>query len=213
MGLAAARSRSSAIALTRMRIDHVIYGTTDLDRAADRMQAEFGLTAVGGGRHEGLGTHNRIVPLGGGNFVELLAVADPDEAKASPLGAALMTAIQRGDSLLGWAVAVDDVEPVAARLGLPITAVGRQGMKALLVGVAESLAEPYLPFFIQHPTDRPAQRTTDAEPITWIEVAGDVGRLEAWLAGAELPLRVVSGPPGLQAVGIGDHELSSSVGG
>src|SRR3954464_2731302 len=101
----------------RMRIDHVIYACADLDAAAARVEADLGVAAGGGGRHEGIGTHNRIVPLGGG-YLELLAVADPGEAAASDLGRAVQARIAAtGDGLMGWAVAVDDVEPVAARLG------------------------------------------------------------------------------------------------
>ncbi|HEY6653120.1 MAG TPA: VOC family protein, partial [Solirubrobacterales bacterium] len=62
-----------------MHIDHVIYATADLDGAAARVESELGLSVVPGGRHEGHGTHNRIVPLGGG-YLELMAVADPHEA-------------------------------------------------------------------------------------------------------------------------------------
>jgi hypothetical protein len=94
-----------------VRIDHVIHGTADLDVAAARVKADLGLTAVAGGRHDGLGTHNRIVPLGDGSFLELLAIADPQEARGSELGAALLAGIARGDGLLGWAVAVDDLLP------------------------------------------------------------------------------------------------------
>ena len=193
-----------------MRIDHVIYGTADLDVASARMEAEFGLTAIGGDRHDGLGTHNRIVPLGDGSFVELLAVADPHEAKDSDLGAALMTAIQGGDGLLGWAVAVDDIEPVAARLEIPITTVGRQGRTARLVGVAESLAEPCLPFFIEHDAGRPTPPVAGPTRITWVEVAGGAARLKHWLADAALPVRIVEGSPGLRAIGIGESELRTA---
>jgi hypothetical protein len=49
---------------------------TDLGAAAARLESEHGLRASGGGEHEGLGPHNRIVPLGGG-YLEILAVADP----------------------------------------------------------------------------------------------------------------------------------------
>ncbi|MEA2221141.1 MAG: hypothetical protein QOJ35_3767 [Solirubrobacteraceae bacterium] len=66
-----------------MRIDHVIYAAADLDVAAARVRADLGLTAIAGGRHDGVGTHNRIVPLGDGSFLELLAVADPEEASRS----------------------------------------------------------------------------------------------------------------------------------
>ena len=84
-----------------MRIDHVIYACADLDAAAARVEAELGVAAVGGGRHEGLGTHNRIVPLGGG-YLELLAIADADESAGSAFGAAVHAQIAAaGDGLMG----------------------------------------------------------------------------------------------------------------
>jgi hypothetical protein len=155
-----------------MRIDHVIYGTSDLDRAAARLEAILAVRAVRGGRHDGVGTHNRIVPLGDGTFIEILAIADPAEAARSTLGAALQAAIASGDRLLAWAVAVDNVASVAARLGTSISTVGRQAQTARLTGVMESLADPYLPFFIERPAEvisRPTSRTT----IAWIEVTGN----------------------------------------
>jgi catechol 2,3-dioxygenase-like lactoylglutathione lyase family enzyme len=197
-------------ALTSVRIDHVIYGTADLDAAAARLRAQLGLVAVDGGRHDGLGTHNRIVPLEDGSFLELLAVADPDEAKRSALGAALQSAVARGEGLLGWAVAVDDLQPVAERLGTPITHVGRQGMTARLTGLAEFLAEPCLPFFIERDTAHAGPRGADARSICWIEVAGDARRLRRWLGGGELPVRVVEGEPAVRAVGVGERELRTT---
>src|SRR2546428_98177 len=81
-----------------------------------------------GGRHEGLGTHNRIVPLGGG-YLELMAVLDPEAAASSELAAALQAGVAReAEGLLAWSIAVDDVEPVAARLGTSITTVKREGL-------------------------------------------------------------------------------------
>lgn len=186
-----------------VRIDHVIYGTADLDVAAARVEARLGLTVVAGGRHQGLGTHNRIVPLADGGFIELLAVADPELAQRSPLGVALQAAIARGDGLFGWAVAVEDVGPVASRLGMTISTVGRQGMTARLTGVLESLSERALPFFIERPAGHIAGRTgppaNAGARIAWLEVAVDAGRLSDWLGSAELPLRVVDGDAGVRA--------------
>jgi hypothetical protein len=194
--------------MATMRIDHLIYATSDLDAAATHVEAALGVAAVAGGRHDGIGTHNLIVPLGGG-YLELLAVADPQEAGASDLGRALLARLEReGDGLLGWAVAVDDVAPVARRLGTPITTIRRQGLTARLTGVAETVHEPFLPFFISRdagvadPGDG-----ADAGGITWIELAGDAARLEQWLDSAALPLRVVDGARGVRAVGIGQREL------
>ena len=66
-----------------MRIDHVIYATQDLDAAAARLESEHGLVADGGGRHAGIGTENRIVPLGGG-YLELIAAWRPPPSATSP---------------------------------------------------------------------------------------------------------------------------------
>jgi catechol 2,3-dioxygenase-like lactoylglutathione lyase family enzyme len=196
-----------------MRIDHVIYATADLDLASALVEDELGLPVRGGGRHEGVGTHNRIVPLGGG-YLELLAIADPEAAAATELGRMLQELIERhGEGLLGWAVAVDDVEPIAERLDLAISTVTRQGLSARLTGVAEALREPLLPFFIAR--DSAATRrgaAGDAGAITWLEVSGDAARLEAWLGGAQLPVRVVEGPPAVRAVGIGEREFRPAPG-
>src|SRR3954452_7125244 len=117
-----------------MRIDHAIWATSDLDVAAARFEREHGLTATGGGRHEGMGTHNRIVPLGEG-YLELLAVADAAEAARSAIGRAVQRRIVAvGDGLLGWAVAVDDVTPHAERLGIGISTIAREGLSAHLAG-------------------------------------------------------------------------------
>jgi hypothetical protein len=195
-----------------MRIDHVIYACADLAAAAARVEAELGVAAGGGGRHERIGTHNRIVPLGGG-YLELLAVADPAEAAASDLGRAVQARIAAtGDGLMGWAVAVDAVEPVAARLGTAISTIARSGLTARLTGVAEAMRAPYLPFFIARDpgvADPAGSRGVrgGAGGIAWVEVSGDAARLEAWLGGASLPVRVVEGAPGVRAMGAGEREL------
>ena len=190
-----------------MQIDHVIYATTDLDGAGKRIEGELGLTVQPGGRHEGIGTHNRIVPLANG-YIELLAIADRDEAAASDLGQAVQARIDAvGDGLMGWAVRVEDVGPEAERLRISVSGIAREGLRAQLAGLAEAMREPYLPFFIGR--DRPAGSGAGAA-IEWIEVAGDAVRLNEWLGGDNsLPVRVVSGPPGVRAIGIGEHELRS----
>jgi hypothetical protein len=192
--------------VTPVRIDHVIYATADLDAAAARVEADLGVAAAGGGRHERIGTRNRIVPLGGG-YLELLAVADPDEAAASALGSALQDRIAAaGEGLMGWAVAVDDVAPIAARLGADVSTIARSGLTASLAGVAEAMAEPTLPFFIARDHGIADPSGGGGPGIAWLEVSGDAERLRDWLGGAELPVRVVPGPPGVLAMGVGDRE-------
>ena len=191
-----------------MYIDHVIYATADLGAAAARVEAELGVAAVAGGHHEELGTHNLIVPLGAG-YIELLAVCDPGKAAHSALGSALQARLeQAGEGLMGWAVAVDDIQAVATRLDTWVTTIARQGLSAQLTGLLESMREPFLPFFVTRDPGVPDPGGgSDAGGISWIEVAGDAQRLVDWLGGADLPVRVVEGPPAVCAVGIGDREL------
>lgn len=190
-----------------MRIDHVIYATRDLDAATARIESELDLHVDAGGRHEGLGTHNRIVPLGGG-YLELLAVADPEEAATSDFGRGLLERLAAaGDGLLGWVVAVDDVAPVARRLGTEITTIRRQGLSARLTGLAEAMRDPHLPFFISRDPGIPNPGGDGAGGISWIELSGDAGQLDRWLGDAALPVRVVPGAPAVRAVGIGERVL------
>ena len=191
-----------------MRIDHVIYATRDLDAAAARLEADHGLVAAGGGRHAGIGTENRIVPLGGG-YLELIAVVDHAEAERSALGAALAERIrERGEGLMGWVVAVEDVVAEAGRTGAELSTIERDGLRAQLAGVATAMAEPALPFFIRRdPGIADPGEGGDAGGIAWVEVSGDAARLRAWLGDGELPVRVTEGEPALLAVGIGEREL------
>jgi len=181
-----------------MRVDHVIYGTSDLDAAGARFEA-VGLPVEPGGAHEGVGTHNRIVPLGA-DYVELLAILDTEMAAASPLGRLIGDRIARGDGWMGWGVGVADAAAVAERLGASQLEVRRRGT-GHLVGLPEALADGFLPFFIQR-EPKPGPGGIDR-----VEVAGDPRRLAAWLGGAELPVDVAGGPPGLRAVTIRGRRL------
>jgi hypothetical protein len=191
-----------------MRIDHVIFVAADLGAATTALEEQLGVRAAGGGRHEGLGTHNAILPLGGG-YLEVLAVCDETEAAASPLGAAVLARLaEHGEGLHTWVAGVDDVEAVAWRLGTPVTTIRRDGFGARLTGVAECMRDPSLPFFIERDPGVPDPGADgDAGGIMWLEVAGDTAELDRWLGGASLPLRFGDGPRGLLAAGIGEREL------
>jgi hypothetical protein len=109
---------------------------------------------------------------------------------------------------MGWAVSAEDVTAEAARLGTELVEIRRQGFVGRLTGVAEAMAEPCVPFFIERGRGvRDPSGAGSHGGITWVEVAGDEARIGAWLGGADLPLRVRPGTPALLAVGIGEQEL------
>jgi hypothetical protein len=192
-----------------MRIDHVLWATGDLDAAAERFEREFGLRTHGGGRHVGQGTHNRIIPLGGG-FLELIAVADPEEAAGHPFGSAVAAA---PEGLMAWAVAAEGVAAHAARLSVPLSTIERDGMFAHLAGVEQALAMPIVPFFIERGEGSADPGAAGGDGgITRIELTGDRSILNGWLGGGSLPVHVdpdPSLPPSVRAVHLGSGAVIS----
>lgn len=196
-----------------LRIDHAVYAVRDLDEAAERFRREMGLDSSPGGRHPGWGTANRIVPFGT-DYIELIAAVDEHEAASSVFGRSVLETTAVADGWLTICVAAQDLDDVAERLRLTI-ADGRRELpdgRALRwrsAGVDDPRREAWMPFFIQwdvpaelHPGRARAGHGVRAEGIAWVEVAGDSGRLREWLAGEDLPIRVVEGPRGIRAVAI-----------
>lgn len=65
-------SRSSAV----VRLDHLVFAVPDLESGARLVEERLGVETAPGGRHVGLGTWNRLVGLGPGRYLEIVAV-DP----------------------------------------------------------------------------------------------------------------------------------------
>src|SRR5678816_207162 len=99
-----------------LELGQVILGVRDLDAASRRMEG-LGFTVLDGGVHPGLGTANRIIPLGR-QYLELLGVVDPALASAQWYGQALLARIADGDRLVRWSLRTDQIEKIAGALGL-----------------------------------------------------------------------------------------------
>ena len=183
-------------------IDHVIYGVRDLDEASRRVADEYGLPVSPGGVHPG-GTKNTAVLCRDRSYVELLAATGPSSAEW------LQRLISDGDRLIAWAVRTEDIDAVAARLGLDV-ADGSIEMPDGTIGTWRSAAaprnEPSLPFVIQYGESRsePRMDLPDGAPdgIAWVEVGGDAARVAEWLGGADIDVRVTDAPPGVYAVAV-----------
>jgi glyoxalase-like protein len=202
------------------RIDHVVYAVPGLDEAAVRFREEFGLDSTEGGRHERWGTANRIVPLGD-QYMELVAAVDRESAAAGGFGRAVMDRAEAGGGWITLAVATDDIDRVAERLGLEVGSGSRtrpdgEVVRWRMAGLDDPRREPWMPFFLAwddpeelHPGRARAGHGIRAQRIAWVEVGGDAERLRQWLGGEELPIRVIEGEPGLRRVGVAtsDREI------
>jgi hypothetical protein len=196
-----------------LAIDHVVLGVRDLDVAGERLFEAHGLASVPGGRHAHWGTANRIVPLGD-DYLELIAVVDADQAATTAFGRAMTELTADGDRWFSICLASDDVDPIAARLELPVSQGARTRPDGVEVrwrgaGVEAPTRPLWLPFFITwetaaelHPARTPIEHPSGANGIDWVEVGGDRERLATWLGGADLPIRVVDAEPEVRRVAL-----------
>ena len=203
-----------------LRLDHVVYAVPDLDEAAVRFREAFGLDSTEGGRHERWGTANRIVPLGD-QYLELVAAVDEAAAARTGFGRAVLERASGGGGWFTMAAVAEDLDAVAARLGLEIGSGSRtrpdgEILRWRSAGLDDPRREPWMPFFLAwnvpdglHPGRARAGHAIRAEGIAWVEAGGDAERLREWLGGEELPIRVVEGEPGLRRVGVAttDREI------
>ncbi len=109
-------------------IDHVVIAVRDVGASARTLERDVGLTFTGGGRHEAMGTYNRLAFLGDA-YIEVIGVFDRDLVLASPtfaLGNAVLAVLDAGgEGLATYALSTDDVAAEAAVLragGSPIDA-------------------------------------------------------------------------------------------
>jgi hypothetical protein len=95
--------------------DHVLLPVADLEAGAEELRRAFGLAALAGGRHPGVGTANMIVPLGR-QYLELIAVAEPAEITGPGLGQAVQAAAAAGRRFVAWALRTQDLDALRAKL-------------------------------------------------------------------------------------------------
>jgi glyoxalase-like protein len=128
-------------------------------------------------------------------------VVDEQQAAASTFGRWVASA--RYGRPFGWAVRTDDIEAVAERLGLEIADGARGDLRWQLAAVAEAVAEPCLPFFIEWApgTSHPGNGTGGIERL---ELSGDPARLNEWLGPHNLPISVHPGTPGVVSLRLKD---------
>jgi hypothetical protein len=95
------------------RIDHLMWGAPDLEAAIDDMEGRLGRRPVPGGVHPGQGTHNALLGLDEGVYLEIIA-PDPAQPLAGTFGAAL--AGLQAPALITFAAGSADLPGVASRL-------------------------------------------------------------------------------------------------
>jgi hypothetical protein len=143
-------------------IDHLVIAVRDPDTAADDLTDVLGVAWIGGGRHEAMGTFNRVAFLGD-SYLELIGVFDPARVAENPqfaVGGATVAVLEAGrEGLATYALATDDIvgdvnrlrasgswigNPVAGSRGRP------DGDTVRWMTAFPSLGPDRPPFLIEH---------------------------------------------------------------
>lgn len=159
----------------------------DLAAGAHRLETEYGLRALEGGRHPGVGTANMIVPLGSA-YLELITIVDPEEASRAPTAGRVARAIAEGRTFATWAVRTDNVDTLREHLHeggwtLPVPSPGARvrpdgvTLRWRTQVLALSHDPSVLPFFIEwsvppgmHPAEMPVDHPSKAQGIRLVRL-------------------------------------------
>ncbi len=116
--------------MTTLHLDHITLGARTLAEGASYIREMLGVEIPAGGKHGDMATHNHVMRIGDGVFLELLAV-DPDAPK--PVSArwfgmddpAQTARLEKGPSPIGWVVSTDNLDRALASgavdLGKPLS--------------------------------------------------------------------------------------------
>jgi len=138
-------------------LDHLVYAAPTLEAGMLAVEALLHTAPVMGGQHKGRGTHNALVGLGAGCYLEIIA-PDSNQPRVPPplwMGVEMVARPQ----LIAWALKSDRLPEIAAlskRQGLPLGSLS-EGQRTRPDGVvlrwrliepSTRLAEGVFPFFI-----------------------------------------------------------------
>lgn len=107
-----------------LELDHLVLGAASLAEGTPALAALLGVEPDAGGRHEGVGTHNRLLSLGPQTYLELMAPdpGQPAPARPRPFGLdepGIMERVTERPRLLAYVVRTDDIAAARETLGMP----------------------------------------------------------------------------------------------
>jgi glyoxalase-like protein len=181
-----------------MHLDHLSYvaGPEGLGACAQRLGGRLGAGFSDGGLHPSFGTRNFVLALASNCYLEIVATLDHPAADQAPFGRAVTARSALGGGWLAWAVRVEDIAPIEARLNRPAAMGHRRrpdgfDLNWRQIGINAVAEDPQLPFFVQWDSDdqhHPAAGGSDIA-LRALEIAGDEPTVDAYLgASSRQPL-------------------------
>lgn len=183
-------------------LDHLVVAAADLDAGRDWLERKVGCPLEPGGRHTDYGTHNLLLSLGPGAYLELIA-PEPGTSPARPRWfeldtPAMRSRLARGPALVHWVVRV------ASLAGVPDVRELSRGANRWALTVADDGSLPLggvAPSLIEWHTTSPSLALPDrgVRLAELVLTTPDVALLEPRIAGPDVAVRAESGPTALRA--------------
>lgn len=108
--------------LPAARLDHLVVAAQTLDQGTEYVLQCLGVEPSGGGRHAGMGTHNRVLKLGRNQYLEVIAVDPEAPPPVFPRwfnlnDPSLQARLKRRPRLIAWVARTDAIDTLAAAIG------------------------------------------------------------------------------------------------
>jgi hypothetical protein len=97
------------VGMSMLELDHLVVAGPYLDEATSHAEASLGSILRPGGQHERFGTHNRVIGLGDGLYLEAIAIDPAAEPPSVPRWFGLDD-FTGGSRLHAWACRVEDLD-------------------------------------------------------------------------------------------------------
>jgi len=188
-------------------IDHIVVAAESLAAGAAWVEARLGAATVAGGRHDAMGTHNRLLGLGPGLYLEVIA---PDPAAPPPGRQRWFRLDERagqGPALCAWVARTADLDAAlaAAPPGAGVATAFARGAFRWRFGLTPDGRLPFADVFPALIEWQGAHHPAEGLPDSGCRLTGlilshpDPAALRRALPVADPRIAVRAGPPGLSA--------------
>ena len=158
----------------KTNLDHLVVAARDLEAGREYICEMLGVDVPIGGEHKMMGTHNRVMTLGGGVYLEIIAISPDLQAPEIPRwfgldDPAVRESIAQKPKLLTWAVNTDDLNQLVSGSAIPLGQIAeaqRDNLKwkVALTEDGRLPAAGFLPLSIQWLVDfHPSTRMADLD--------------------------------------------------
>ena len=131
------------------KLDHLVVAAKTLEQGVSYIEGQLGVTVPAGGAHPLMGTHNRLMRLGAGVFLEIIAIDPQASQPERPRWYALddsdmQDRIASRPALITWVVRADDISAAAGSSTIPPGPVieGRRGDLVWQISVPDDGSMP-----------------------------------------------------------------------